>query len=656
VPSLEMALNFVRHKQAIIPVWWAENGVCQCPKRSTCPHPAKHPCYDPLLIPDGINSKSRDPALIVRWWRKWPKANIGIATGIDNHLIVIDVDVRDGKQGRESLKILFPEGPPEDTFMVQTGSGGWHYYFRTKEPVTGRNPLLPGIELKGEGGYVLAPSSVYQDGSVYRILNPVQPKPVPANVLQMAAQGPLMGTGPVAEYDAAAGVYRIDPAIFGREPVTEEEWERPIEDGERNVTLTRLAGKLFHSQLPPKQVYRLLSEQNRERCQPPFTDHEIKVIVRSVYRTSKKRAQERAQEQDKTLAADAPAPIGKPITAQVAEEAEKAFPLLTFGQFVDAYSDYEASWDIEGWLPRATICYAVAPPESWKTWFLTDYALAMSTGQPFLQRYPVARSGPVILVQQEDNFSRLLRRMEIVMNLPPVQVEDGLWKVPMPDEPPLLFYVERQFSLADRKTVLGLDRMIRKHKAVGVTFDPMFSILGDVKDFGADGATKMKLLKLMRDHLGCSFLIAHHTNRGNGEGRGRDQGWGSQLLLASLESGWQIRPRELKGSLSVERHFKDEDKPPPLHVQFTITNGRYVVEIEEETQIEEGLDEKIKDVINAEEITSLAQLMQKTGNKSRSQHQAAMKRLGVGKLGNAYAIMKDFKLTTNDLLPKGLKE
>ena len=110
------------------------------------------------------------------WWKKWPRANVGVITGGISGIIVLDVD---GPEGRES--IADKDLPP--TTCAITGSGGYHYIF--KHPggeVRNFARRLPGLDLRGDGGYIVAPPSVHPSGGIYEWgLSPEMesPRPVP---------------------------------------------------------------------------------------------------------------------------------------------------------------------------------------------------------------------------------------------------------------------------------------------------------------------------------------------------------------------------------------------------------------------------------------------------------------------------------------------
>jgi Bifunctional DNA primase/polymerase, N-terminal len=120
-------------------------------------------------IGDNLRLAAVDPLIISKWWSSLP-FNIGVATGARSGVWVVDVDADKG--GEETLAELVAKyGPPPPTVEVITASGR-HLYFRWPADVEIRNAQLrddlPGLDWRGEGGYVLAPPSVHPDGAIYR--------------------------------------------------------------------------------------------------------------------------------------------------------------------------------------------------------------------------------------------------------------------------------------------------------------------------------------------------------------------------------------------------------------------------------------------------------------------------------------------------------
>jgi putative DNA primase/helicase len=157
---------------------------CSCADGPDCAHAGKHP-----RTSNGIYDATTDPALITPSWNKWPDANIGIATGTRSDIFVLDVD---GETGRASLRRLKAQhGPLPKTVMVKTGKGG-HYYFRCGGARVPNRVGHPGdgIDVRGDGGYVVAAGSIHVSGAMYRFakgrgLDEVDVAPAPAWLLAL---------------------------------------------------------------------------------------------------------------------------------------------------------------------------------------------------------------------------------------------------------------------------------------------------------------------------------------------------------------------------------------------------------------------------------------------------------------------------------------
>ena len=222
--SLTAALAYARHGVPVLPVHTPDRGgACSCDRGARCDSSGKHP-----RLRHGVTEASTDPRQIQLWWTFWPRANVGLRTGVV--MDVADVDSAEGWHGlRHVLGGDVPPGP-----QVRTGGGGRHLWFRP----TGygnRVRLLPGLDWRGSGGYVLAPPSRHPSGGDYRwIRRPaVALPPGPAALLTLIA-GPPPPPGPRHPV-AHPGRY----AEVALEAETERVAGAPV--GSRNDTLNRAA-------------------------------------------------------------------------------------------------------------------------------------------------------------------------------------------------------------------------------------------------------------------------------------------------------------------------------------------------------------------------------------------------------------------------------
>jgi putative DNA primase/helicase len=119
----------------------------------------------------GLWRASTDEAQIRAWWGKYPKALIGVPTGARIGLFVVDLDPRSGECVDEvRARLEDAVGPLPETPISVTQSGGWHLWF--KNPIGEELPKnsaarIPGVDWRGEGGYVIVPPSAMSDGKAY---------------------------------------------------------------------------------------------------------------------------------------------------------------------------------------------------------------------------------------------------------------------------------------------------------------------------------------------------------------------------------------------------------------------------------------------------------------------------------------------------------
>jgi hypothetical protein len=209
-----------------------------------------------------VHDATADAVLIREWWRRWPTANIGIATGAPSGLVVVDVDLPKG--GRESLRAMKDSGRRlPSTLTACTGGGGLHLFYAGPQlarvpNAVGRLPgggeRLPGIDVRGDGGYVVAPPSVHASGTRYRWRGGTL-APLPAWAWpRPRRQRPFPTTSPVS--GAIASAYGA--AALARQLVA----VRSLAVGSRNDGLNRAAfslGRLVGGgELPESLVFEAL--------------------------------------------------------------------------------------------------------------------------------------------------------------------------------------------------------------------------------------------------------------------------------------------------------------------------------------------------------------------------------------------------------------
>lgn len=127
------------------------------------PCAGKNPAIPKRQGGNGFKDATTDPTVIDRMWGRFPGANIGLRTGQASGLAVLDIDPRHG--GTNALNRIETErGCLPGTLMSQTGSGGLHMLYKWAPGIgCGVNLWGPGLDLRGEGGYIIAPPSTHPD-------------------------------------------------------------------------------------------------------------------------------------------------------------------------------------------------------------------------------------------------------------------------------------------------------------------------------------------------------------------------------------------------------------------------------------------------------------------------------------------------------------
>ncbi|MCL4553246.1 MAG: bifunctional DNA primase/polymerase [Candidatus Marsarchaeota archaeon] len=189
----EAALEYISRGWAVLPLHFIIDGKCSCEKPG-CKSRGKHP-----FSVHGVTDASKEPEQVEAWWNQWPSANVGVATGAISNLVVVDAD---GSEGIEAARQLL--GDPFAYPSVQTGSGGFHFYFLHPGAVirNSASKIAPYLDIRGDGGYCVAPPSSHVNGDTYRWLNAVECQDLPQDLLNLIYEPTGLGvTGPAYAAD-----------------------------------------------------------------------------------------------------------------------------------------------------------------------------------------------------------------------------------------------------------------------------------------------------------------------------------------------------------------------------------------------------------------------------------------------------------------------
>jgi hypothetical protein len=242
--------------------------LCGC-GRPDCGSPGKHPVAK--LAPNGLKDASKLADKVCYNFCDRTH-NVAIATGQVSGIVVVDVDPRHG--GNESLAALETEyGSLPKTWRSETGGGGQHIFFKHpgENLPNSASKLGPGLDVRGDGGYVIAPPSRHISGNFYRWPKQYRPSqtqlaPIPPWLLEKIM--PRGKTTPTADRSELQSLLQDG-----------------VGEGERNDAMARLSGLLLGKGVDPHICLDLLLAFNDARCSPPLDDEEVTRTVASILKS-----------------------------------------------------------------------------------------------------------------------------------------------------------------------------------------------------------------------------------------------------------------------------------------------------------------------------------------------------------------------------------
>jgi len=483
--NLHAALDYARRGWAVFP----------------CRPKGKEP-----LTPHGCRDATTDPQTIAGWWRRWPDANVAIATGPVSGLLVLDID---GAEGEESLAALAGEyGPLPATPEVLTPGGGRHIYFHHPygDPVrcAVRLGAWAGLDLRAAGGYVVAPPSVHPTGRPY--------------VWEVSSDP---DTTPLAEPPAwllalAAERAKADGNGHRTEPLPEV-----IGEGQRNATLTSIGGSLRRRGASEAATLAALRAINEAQCRPPLPAEEVERIAQSLCRYEP-----------------------EPSAPRLARRGEGAEVTQTTAPVVVSLADVapeRVRWLWPGRIPLGKLTILDGDPGLGKSLITLDLAARVSRGAAMPDGTASEVQGPagVVLLSVEDDPADTIRpRLDAAgADCERIVLLQGVEEVTTVGET-----TKRTVRLPTLGDVDAIAEAIRLVGAKLVVVDPVMAFTGGA-DTHVDAEVRGVLSRLARlaQETGVAIVAVRHLNKAGG-GNPLYRGGGSIGFIASARAGLLVAP------------------------------------------------------------------------------------------------------------------
>lgn len=219
----------------------------------------------PLINWKEFQTRKANKEEITQWFNDFPNAGVGVVTGKISGLIVFDVDPRHG--GTDTQFESY------NTVVVKTGGGGKHFYFKSPGEIQNTTNLIQGIDVRAEGGYVIAPPTLHSSGNKYEWIN----KPDSTNLFDLPTK--LL-------------------ELFDKEdsPTNNDKYAG-VPEGARNDSAASLIGELlnkFKKEEWDSKVWPLIIAWNNNN-KPPMAQDELQRTYDSICKTAGKSEQDKSK-------------------------------------------------------------------------------------------------------------------------------------------------------------------------------------------------------------------------------------------------------------------------------------------------------------------------------------------------------------------------
>ena len=407
---LDAALNYAARGWLVLPLHSVDNGGCTCGD-ADCRSPGKHP-----RLSNGCKGSSCDYYQVSDWWRKWPTANVGLATGTQSGIWALDIDLNFNANGFESLAALCDEhGELPTTVESCTGSGGQHIFFKMSDvKLRNRTGIRPGLDVRATGGFVVSPPSRHSSGGTYRWDEGNGPDEVDL------AEAPTWLLDLILSEPSRNG-HQHNGVSFDAHSLLLQRAEQYVAkcsgagEGHRNTNAFRLAGHLaclkdeHGNQLNKTQIHDLVARWN-QRNSPALSDTELKKTVNSALSGNGTPRAEKIV----TSSGGLSRLIFGTKAATPSHQLQRPIKKFTIDRLIHTYPTMKPVL-VEGLLRLGETANVISLTKVGKSWLAYSLALAVATGSKWLDTFETEK-GAVIFIDNELHPETLADRIPRVGN------------------------------------------------------------------------------------------------------------------------------------------------------------------------------------------------------------------------------------------------
>jgi archaellum biogenesis ATPase FlaH len=443
----------------------------------------------------------------IKSWFFGKENNIAIVTGAISGLTVVDLDSQEAIEF--SIKHNFPLTP-----LVKTGKG-YHAYYRYKNGVRNfqKRDDMPGIDLRGDGGYVVAPPSIHPSGEVYKWVK-----------------------GKGLNESAMADLPEIVLCKNPQEKTPLKELYSGVSKGSRNDSLARLCGSWVNDNLTYEECLEnafIWNSKNKE----PLPNKEIITTIKSIFEKHR-----RTHPEKNTTNTTDNNNLKKTDTVAHTQWIENGLIHFGIGDLLDTTPE-PIDWLVEDLIVSNALCLIDGLGASGKSILMLQLAVAVASGSPFLGF--ATQEGKVLYINAEDDIRiQHWRLKNIANNYPKIdEKRDNLTFLNTDNLGEIPFLTEKEYGkIKPTNFYNGLKKLCEKWKPNLVIIDPLSYFLHD--ENSSDSA--IAFYYLLRQ-LNAAIILIHHQSKAamNNGGAQRAKARGSSVLVENVRTRMSLEKNQL---------------------------------------------------------------------------------------------------------------
>lgn len=349
------------------------------------------------------------------------------------------------------------------------------------------------------------------------------------------------------------------------------------EEGRRSDVIWYLENKLSEAGMSPEEIIAVIKESDWNKYQGRRDeDHRLRTELSKVI---EKKVETKTRPDQKSM----------PVSG------------IRVESFSDVMSNLRTSpgWQVPGFWMRNSHGIVAGEPKSFKSTLVMDMALSIASGKPFLNKYPVDETGPVLYIQNEnahwimkDRFEKMLANKGLVGKIN--RSKDKL-SVEFPPEVPFYMINQQSFMLSDADHQEYLEDLIKEMKPELVVLDPLYLMFqGDVSS-AQDLFPILQWLLYLKNTYNVGICVIHHYNKSGESKRGGQRMLGSTTLHGWIESAWYLQSVPVdEGDVAeviMEREFRGAGLHHKLDINIEMAEigvPEYNVEVQDYSREQPG--------------------------------------------------------------------